>query len=761
MTERLVLIVDDLEENLYLLRALLEGNGYRVTEARHGAEALVLARREPPDLVISDILMPVMDGFTLCREWMADEALQRIPFIFYTATYTDTRDRDFALRLGATRFVVKPQEPDVFVRIIAEVIRDVEATEAATAAGAATAAAGTAPAGAAEGSAADGRAADGGAVDREAADQGAVPGAVESALGARNGDRARARRNQAEMMRSEAIASEEDYLREHNVVLARRLQSKIVQLEAAARALQDDIAARREVETALGQSEQRFRTLVEHAPDAVFVATDLRIVYANPACITLFGAESPQQILGSAPDERVLPDFLEALHARSELLSREGQLTPPTEMEYLRVDGSRVPVEVTAVGIQYGGRPSHLVFARDISGRKQAEAVRERLQARLAQAERLETVGRLAGGVAHDFNNMLTVIMGHAELALETVDASSSVYEDLQQVIKAAQQSADLTQQLLAFARRQTAVPRVLDVNDSLLTSLKLLRRFIGEDIHLQWVPGLELWPIRMDQSQLHQIVLNLTANARKAIEGVGWITIQTENCVLDDSFCEQHGDCTAGEYVRVSVSDDGCGMDAETVEHLFEPFFTTRQAGEGTGLGLATIYGIVKQNGGLITVYSEPGKGSTFQVYLPRYRGTAAQYPEGQAEPRGGTETILLVEDEEAILRLASAVLDGLGYRVLASSSPRRALEMARQHEGPIDLLITDVVMPEMDGRALSERVAEERPGIRRLYISGYPANVIAQRGVVEEGVSFLQKPFTRLALSASVRAVLDAPAP
>ncbi|MBS3822099.1 MAG: response regulator, partial [Phycisphaerae bacterium] len=404
-----------------------------------------------------------------------------------------------------------------------------------------------------------------------------------------------------------------------------------------------------------------------------------------------------------------------------------------------------------------GGELYGLGLIADITARKEAEAERERLEQQLRQAQKMEAVGRLAGGVAHDFNNMLTAILGNAELALKRVDASGPLHEDLNEICKAAGRSADLTRQLLAFARKQMVAPRVLDLNETVSGMLKMLRRLIGEDVELAWSPGEGVWPVRIDPSQVDQILANLCLNARDAVDAGGQISIETSNVHLGEDDCVGVPDAAPGEYVVLSVSDNGRGMDTETLENLFEPFFTTKAVGEGTGLGLATVYGIVRQNGGFIRVYSELGSGATFHIHLPR---SAAAPAHAEAAPRhdlaaGGGRTVLLVEDEPSVLALGKAVLQDLGYEVLTAATPEEAIDLAERHDD-IDLLLTDVVMPGMNGRELSERLMRRHSGLRRVFMSGYTADVIAHHGVLDERVHFIQKPFTRRTLAAKLREAL-----
>jgi CheY-like chemotaxis protein len=361
--------------------------------------------------------------------------------------------------------------------------------------------------------------------------------------------------------------------------------------------------------------------------------------------------------------------------------------------------------------------------------------------------------------VAHDFNNMLGVIIGHAEMAMEQVDQALPLYSDLQQIREAAERSSDLTRQLLAFARKQTIAPKVLDINETVEGMLKMLRRLIGEDIDLLWKPGRNLRPVKVDPSQIDQLLANLCVNARDAIEGVGKVTIETDSVAFDEAYCADHTGFVPGEYVLLAVSDDGYGMDKETLSHLFEPFFTTKDVGKGTGLGLATVYGMVKQNNGFINVYSEPGHGTRFTIYLPRYESMTASLPEQapvQVMTRG-SETILVVEDEPALLKMTTMMLEKQGYTVLAANTPGEAIRLAREYPGHINLLLTDVVMPEMNGSELAGNLLSIYPDLKRLFMSGYTANVIAHHGVLDEGVHFIQKPFSLKNLGAKLREALD----
>jgi PAS domain S-box-containing protein len=383
---------------------------------------------------------------------------------------------------------------------------------------------------------------------------------------------------------------------------------------------------------------------------------------------------------------------------------------------------------------------------------------RERMAAQLLQQQKLAAIGSLAGGVAHNFNNLLMGIMNHAELCRDKLPPDHPTHAFLDEITRDAQRSADLTQQLLGFARKQTVAPKVLDLNDTAASILKLLRSLIGENIEFVWDPAAALWPVRCDALQIDQILTNLCTNARDAINGVGTITLETANVTLDKAECARHVDAVPGEYALLTVNDNGCGMDKETVNSLFEPFFTTKDLSAGAGLGLATVYGIVKQNNGFINVDSEPGQGTTFGIYLPRsVTETATSSVTPQATAPGGTgETILLVDDDKSVRVTCGLFLKSLGYTVLMAETPAEALKAVAGHPGDLHLLLTDVIMPGMDGRQLSDRVRAVRPGVKVLFMSGYTADMIAQRGVLEENVAFIGKPFTRNVLAHKVRRAL-----
>jgi PAS domain S-box-containing protein len=496
-------------------------------------------------------------------------------------------------------------------------------------------------------------------------------------------------------------------------------------------------------------------------------------------CQALYGAFSAQNGPGTQINIADFPSYFEAIRAENRVSSEDVQSdlrTRELAEKYLQ------PLDITsllAAGIIIKGELAGVLCLEHAGGARKWHADEEafagtvagmaaqviinaehlRLADQLRQAQKMESVGRLAGGVAHDFNNMLTVIQGYAQFGLEETDSADPLYYKLQQILNAATRSAAITSQLLAFARKQTISPKVLDLNHTLEGMLNILKRLIGEDIELTWRPATNLWPVKMDSSQIDQILTNLCVNARDAISGVGRIIIETDMVRLDRAYCDKHTGCVPGDYVLLVVSDNGCGMEKELLENLFEPFFTTKGVGEGTGLGLATVYGIVSQNNGFIDVSSGPERGTTFTIYLPRYFPSATDVINipARATALRGSETILLVEDEPMILAMTREMLERLGYKVLAADRPEESIRMAGEYDGEINLLMTDVVMPEMNGMDLAERVAALYPDIKLLFMSGYTADVVAHRGVLDEGVAFLQKPFILKDLADKLRRVLQ----
>jgi two-component system cell cycle sensor histidine kinase/response regulator CckA len=522
---------------------------------------------------------------------------------------------------------------------------------------------------------------------------------------------------------------------------------------------QRDLEQRVEQRTAaLRDSEQRYRALVEQLPAITYMAEfgeNGRWLYVSPQIESLLGFTLIEWLADPALWHRQLhPDDRERVLARERESARTGE---PLVVEYrMRArDGRLLWFSDRAVVQQRGPEQAPHLYGvmLDITDMKQ-------LEEQLLQSQKMEAVGRLAGGVAHDFNNILTAIQGYSEQARKRLDGDETAAEYIQEVEKAAGRAASLTRQLLAFSRKQALQPKVVDLNTIVAQMDKMLRRLIGEDIELVTRPGQNLGHVRVDPGQIEQVLMNLAVNARDAMPDGGQLTIETANVALDARYAQQHSDVAPGPYVLLVVTDTGVGMTAEVRARVFEPFFTTKGIGQGTGLGLATCFGIVKQSGGHLSVYSEPGKGTTFKIYLPRVEEPldAASAPADSTGVRGGDETVLLVEDEPAVRELASLILGELGYRVLTASHGVDALRVAESCGAEaIDLLLTDVVMPEMGGKELAERLAARHRNLRVLFSSGYTAEAIARRGVLERGIAFLQKPYSSVALARKVREVLD----
>jgi len=514
-----------------------------------------------------------------------------------------------------------------------------------------------------------------------------------------------------------------------------------------------DITERKRAEAALRKSEEKYRYMFENIQDAVYAVTlDGEILDVSPSIGELSrGQLTREELIGKSvydfyPDAETRKTFLETLQ-------KTGRVND-YEITLKNRDGSTTVCSISAK-MQYDsqGQPVKIIGnIHDISDRAA-------LEKRLLQSQKMESVGRLAGGVAHDFNNMLGVILGYTEISLEQVSQTDPIHRFLLEIQHAAQRSADLTAQLLAFARRQTATPRVLELNKTVQGVLTMLRRLIGENIDLVWRPGQSLAPVKMDPSQVDQILANLCVNARDAISGTGTITIETANVTIAErAAAADNLETLPGHYVLLTISDSGCGMDSETLSHLFEPFFTTKRVGEGTGLGLATVYGIVKQNNGFIDVQSDVGNGTTFKIFLPRSDSTHDQ-PTDRSDATAilpGVEAVLLVEDEPMILEMTTTMLEKLGYQVFAHASPQAAINFAEHHTGDLHLLVTDVIMPEMNGRDLADKLHPYYPNLKCLFMSGYTADVIAHHGVLDEHVCFIQKPFTRSDLSKKIRDAL-----
>jgi hypothetical protein len=692
-----ILSVDDDRQNLYLIESVARGCGHEVVSASNGVEALAALGKGHFDLIVSDILMPEMDGFRLCHEVKARSELSGIPFVFYTATYTEKKDEELALSLGASRFIVKPLDPERFIAILEEVVREGEA------------------------------------------------GRLPLAHG--------------------ALDEGENYLKAYNERLVHKLEDKIKQLSALSWDLtatleekNREIAQRREAEEALRRSEEQLRLVWEESMDGMRL-TDERgtIIRANPAFAKIF-AKSADELKGqpftccyaAADAGSILAAW------RSQVVART--LDAHAELLLTRWDGKPIWLEWSNAVIESSAGPLILSLYRDVTERRRAEEERANLERQLQQSQKLETVGRLAGGVAHDFNNMLTVVNGYADLLLQRLPEGDAARSQLLQIRKAGDRAASLTQQLLAFSRKQITELKLTDLNAVVTEAGTMLQRLLGEDIRFVTELGSSADCVMADSGQIHQVLMNLAVNARDAMPRGGTLAIETRDIDVAEKDAAAYPELPPGAYTLLTFSDTGLGMDEETQRHMFEPFFTTKPEGTGTGLGLSTAYGIVRQSGGWIFAESKPGQGATFRIFLPRVAGTV---PAEVVTADGGTdvrasETILVVEDQEDVRMLAAEVLRDHGYRVLEAASGGAALLQAEQFTEPIHLLLTDVVMPGLSGRELADRLTLLRPGLKHMFMSGYAAGALSGTTATGLATAFIAKPFTPAALAKKVREVL-----
>jgi two-component system cell cycle sensor histidine kinase/response regulator CckA len=514
-----------------------------------------------------------------------------------------------------------------------------------------------------------------------------------------------------------------------------------------------DISERKQAEAALRAAEEKYRSIFENAVEGIFQATpEGRYVAANPAMARILGYGSVEEFLAERicfnPENYVVPGVRETI---KQILEDAG-LVAGFECEVVKKDGTRINTiqNVRAIHDDKGKLLHYEGSIEDVTERKM-------LETQLRQSQKLEAVGMLAGGIAHDFNNLLTVIGGYSDLTLTKLRAEDPLRRHVTEISKASDRAAVLTRQLLAFSRKQVLQPKVLDLNSIVGEMEKLLRRLIGEDVKFRAVFSPEIGSVKADPGQIEQVIMNLAVNSRDAMPNGGTLTIETGNVVLDEEYARTHVTVPPGHYVLLAVSDSGCGMDSATQARIFEPFFTTKEQGKGTGLGLSTVYGIVKQSGGSIWVYSEPGRGTTFKVYLPRVDEVPTTEVRREIkETIKGSETILLAEDEEMVRELSNEVLVAYGYKVLEAANGGAALLICERYEGEIDLLLTDVVMPEMSGPELAQRLKQLRPNMKVLYMSGYTDNAIVHQGVLDEGANFIQKPFAPVSLAEKVHSVL-----
>jgi two-component system, cell cycle sensor histidine kinase and response regulator CckA len=702
--EDYILIVDDNPENLHLLSRVLTPKGYQVLPTTNGLQALAAVQSLPPTLILLDIMMPGMDGYEVCRRLKASDVSRDIPVIFISALH-ENDDKLQAFAVGGVDYITRPfHAPEVLAR-------------------------------------------------------------VKTHLALRHTQKQLHEAN-------EALRQYQDHL------------EKLVEEQTAD--LRREIAERERAETALRESEERYRRMFQAAsvslweedisrlkgmlvelkqqgvqdlnaylashPDFIYRAIQaIRVVDVNEMTLQIYQAPHKEALLGSL-DKTMAPEALPVF--RDHIIAIAEQ-KPYFESESYActLQGRTINILLRATTPPArAGFETMLVSIMDITERK-------RLEEQLRQSQKMEAIGRLAGGVAHDFNNLLTSMLGHTALALETLPADDPARSDIQMVQRSAERAADLTFQLLAFARRQLIEPKLLNLNELILNIHKMLRRLIGENIELVILPAPELGWIKADPGQLEQVLLNLSLNARDAMPNGGKLVIETANVTLNQAQFWEHSEISPGEYVVLSVIDTGTGMSEAVKARIFEPFFTTKAEGRGTGLGLATCFGIVKQNNGHIWLSSEEDKGTTFRVYLPRVMAVGkplAPPAEVMGLPQG-TETILLVEDDALVRSLAVRVLHQQGYHLLEAANGHEALAFIQQYDKEIQLLISDLVMPGISGKALAEQLQAVHPQIKVLFISGYTDHIISHHGVLESGVHFLQKPFLPVKLARKVREVLD----
>jgi PAS domain S-box-containing protein len=660
-----ILIAEDNDANRKLLREQLETEGHAVVEATDGVEALYLLESNTVDAIISDILMPNMDGYRLCSEVRKSEQFRNLPFIFYTQTYLSASDEEIALSLGGDRFLRKPANTAVILQALKEVL-----------------------------------------------------------------DRPVRQRPKP------ATIPEVEILRTYNERLVRKLEER---------------------NTELMETQARFRAVTDTATDAIFTASaDGNIVYANKAAELTF-SYSQKELLDQPLVILLLPLFRSRPSDSFQRFLQTCQVQVTGKIAELigqRKDGTEFPMELSLATWGVASGIFHTVIIRDITERK-------RLEKQFIEAQKMEVIGQLAGGVAHDFNNILSVIMGCSELIILRIDPDSPLRKHVEEIQHASERAAGLTRQLLVFSRKQTVQPVVLDLNDVVKDLDKMLRRLIGENIEMTIAPGKQIGRVKADSGYIGQVLMNLVINARDAMPNGGKLTIDITNVAIDDNYASTHTGTVLGDYVMLAVSDTGTGMADKVKAHLFEAFFTTKPVGKGTGLGLATCQTIMQQSGGHISVYSELGKGTTFNIYFPRIEepfNNAATAPIQMGQLPCGTETLLIVEDEPSVRQLARGVLETQGYEVLLASNGLDALQVAREHRGsPIRLVVTDVIMPVMGGKVMAEWLKTTYPDLNILFTSGYTDEALGQHGVLEPGVAFLPKPYTLATLTRTVREMLD----
>jgi two-component system, cell cycle sensor histidine kinase and response regulator CckA len=694
-----ILSVDDNAENLYLIEVIARAHGHEVVTAHNGLEALEQLAGQDFDVIVSDVLMPGMDGFQLCRRVKDDDRLRHIPLIFYTATYTSEQDEELGLALGASRFLVKPVEPSKLLGIMEAVARE-------------------GPAGSTS-----------------------IP-AVDLDDGGKT-------------------------LSLYNERLVRKLEQKVDQLEAARAELAASIKEkdrealqRRIAEEALRRSEEQLSLMWDASTDGMLLTgEDGVILRANPAFARLFG--KPLESLCGQPFTCCIGEKADSMLARyrAQVESRTAETRFDSTLR--RWDGEPMCVEVSNALIDVPAGPIVFTIFRDIEPRKRHEREQAALEDQLRQAQKLESVGRLAGGIAHDFNNLLTVINGYSELVSSELSPGDPLLGAVKEIHKAGQCAAALTRRILGFSRTQPFQPQMHDLSRVVAEARPMLDRMVGEDVvlkvHLHSKPA----AIYADAHEIEQVLMNLVVNSRDALPRGGELRIETGVVEWGQDQVQAHAGAQPGPYALLSVVDNGEGMTPETYEHIFEPFFTTKEVGKGTGLGLSIVHKIVAQSKGFIDVRSAPGQGTAFSIYFPALDApVAAAQEQAGARPLHGSETVLVVEDQLEVRKYVTAALRGYGYRVIPAAGAGEAERLFEVAQGQVDLLLTDVVMPDVSGTELADRMRKHGSKIRVLFMSGYAAEATMRHGLAIDAANFIQKPFSPDQLAGKVRETLSQPA-
>ena len=692
MKAKRVLIVDDRDDNLYLLHMMLQGHGYEVDEAGNGVEALEMARSRPPDLVITDILMPVMDGFTLCREWKSDAALKTIPLVFYTATYTDERDREFGLSIGAARFIVKPEEPENFMAIINGVVQSINVDIGNS-----------------------GLEHDGGTSGPDPDKFSPVP--------------------------------ERDYLKNYNEVLVRKLEEKMLELERVNCELTQDISERKAAQEKLGKSEALLMRTQELAKVGGWEYDTVTGQMTWTADVNrIFGVQWDE--ISARPEDIVMLFAQEDRPALSVAFRRTIETGESYDMEVRMIAESGGYIWVRAVGnaeIREGRIVGAFGSIVDITKRKEAEEERLKLEEQLRQSQKLKAIGQLASGVAHDFNNCLGGISGYTDLLqLEIREKAPELLPYTENIHQVTAKAADLTKRLLSFARKSNFNMVSLDIHEIIREVVDMLSHTINRLIKIETCLDAAEFVIRADRTQFLNALLNLCVNARDAMPQGGTLKLKTCNRSFPERSILVKAKRAPGDYLEISVSDTGIGMSDEVRQHMFEPFYTTKEVGKGTGLGLASVYGTVKQLGGYIDLESEVGKGTEIVMQLPVSRGVAVQAPQSaESIMITGSGMILVIEDEDFMRESEVGMLTALGYSVFAVEDGRKGVEYYERYRSSIDLVICDIVLPELSGVECVRRIRELNPAARVIVASGYGDATEREQMRLAGVIGFIDKPF------------------